>query len=58
MQFEVNGQLYFLNFAEQQGRWFVFKPTPAGVEVMPVYVDAVKYERFGVVPQDGTKISN
>lgn len=57
MQFEINGQIYFLNYVEEERRWFVVKPTPQGVEVMPVYVDAPNYERSRVVTQ-GTKATN
>ena len=48
MQFEVNGQIYFLSFAEDQGKWFLMKPTSTGVLATPVYIDAASYERFGV----------
>jgi len=48
LQFEVKGQAYFLNFAEDEGRWYVFAPTLTGVNRIPVYVDAVKGERLGV----------
>ena len=44
MQFEVKGQAYFLNFAEDEARWYVFVPTLTGVRRIPVYVDAVKWE--------------
>ena len=47
MQFEVNGQAYFLSFVEGDGRWYVFAPAPAGLRRIPVYVDAATYEQFG-----------
>jgi hypothetical protein len=40
LQFEVNGQTYFLAFVEEERRWYVFAPTVAGVRRIPVYVDA------------------
>jgi hypothetical protein len=40
LQFEVNGQTYFLAFVEEDRRWYVFAPTSAGVRRIPVYVDA------------------
>ncbi len=58
MQFEVNGQVYFLNFAEEQGRWFVVMPTATGVQAIPVYVDVPKYERFGILEKDRHNIQN
>ena len=49
LQFEVNGQPYFLAFVEEERRWFVFAPTTSGVRRIPVYVDAVKYEKPGIL---------
>ena len=48
MQFEVNGQDYFLNFVEDERRWFVLVPTETGVTRIPVYVDVQDYERIGL----------
>ena len=47
MQFEVNGQAYFLSFVESEGRWYVFAPAHSGLRRIPVYVDAATYEQFG-----------
>ena len=47
MQFEVNGQDYFLNFVEDERRWFVLVPTETGVSRIPVYVDVQNYEPSG-----------
>jgi hypothetical protein len=44
LQFQVKGQEYFLAFVEKENRWYVFAPTPEGVQRMPVYVDVVKFE--------------
>ncbi len=49
MQFQIKGQDYFLAFVEQEKRWYVFAPTPQGVHRLPVYVDAVKYERAAIL---------
>ncbi len=49
MQFRMKDQDYFLAFVEQEKRWYVFSPTPEGVHRIPVYVDAVKYERTGIM---------
>ena len=43
MQFEVNGQVYFLSFIESEGAWSLLAPTLTGVRRIPVYVDTVKY---------------
>ena len=39
MQFEVNGQMYFLNFEPGEGRWFVYESTKDGMLAMPVHDD-------------------
>ena len=52
LQFEVNGEDYFLNFVEDERRWYVFAPTPAGLQRIPVYIDGSDYERIGVLEKD------
>jgi hypothetical protein len=47
VQFQVKGQEYFLAFVEDERRWYLFSPTPQGMQRIPVYVDAVKWERMG-----------
>jgi len=49
VQFQIKGQDYFLAFVEQEKRWYVFSPTPQGINRIPVYVDAVQYERAGIL---------
>jgi hypothetical protein len=52
LQFEVNGQTYFLAFVEDERRWYVFAPTAAGVHRIPVYVDAPVAGKI-VLAEDG-----
>jgi hypothetical protein len=52
LQFEVNGQDYFLNFVEDERRWFVLVPTETGVTRIPVYIDVQDYERIGLPGND------
>ena len=40
MQFEVNGQTYFLNFEPSEGCWLVYEPTRDGMLAMAVHDDA------------------
>ena len=54
LQFRIKDQEYFLAFVEQEKRWYVFAPTPQGVNRIPVYVDAVKYERPGILETETT----
>jgi hypothetical protein len=49
LQFKIKDQDYFLAFVEQERRWYVFAPTAQGVHRMPVYVDAEKYEKPGIL---------
>jgi hypothetical protein len=51
LQFQIKGQDYFLTFVEGEKRWFVFSPRPQGMLRLPVYVDAVKYERAGILEE-------
>ena len=52
LQFQVNGQQYFLTFVEQERRWYVFTPTPNGVHRIPVYIDGAGEERAGVLSSE------
>ena len=54
MQFQIKGQDYFLAFVEEEKRWYVFSPTSQGVHRIPVYVDAVKYEKQGILGTETT----
>jgi hypothetical protein len=58
LQFQVKGKDYFLAFVEQEKRWYVFAPTPQGVHRIPVYVDAAKYERAGILENGKHQSSN
>ena len=58
LQFEINGKQYFLAFVDDERRWYVFSATQKGVERIPVYVDAVKYESFGIGSKNTTNVTN
>jgi hypothetical protein len=47
LQFQVNGQEYFLAFVEDERRWYLFAPGAEGVQRIPVYVDAAKHGAIG-----------
>ena len=49
LQFEINGQTYFLTFVEDERRWYVFVPNAKSVTRIPVYVDGVQYENLGIL---------
>jgi hypothetical protein len=58
MQFEVNGHDYFLNYVEDESRWYVFEPTLTGLQKIAVYVDGPRYDRIGVLEKRRHKIQN
>ncbi len=57
MQFQIDGQKYFLHFAEDEGRWYVLYQTPQGVRRVPVMHDMPQYEplRFVIAPSKEEK---
>jgi hypothetical protein len=40
LDFQVNNETYFIDLADEEGKWLVFAETPTGVRRIPVYVDA------------------
>lgn len=52
MDFQVNGETYFLSLADDERRWLVFAETPTGTRAVPVYVDAPEFQDFRVVIED------
>jgi hypothetical protein len=55
LQFEVNNQMYFLNFVEDEGRWYVFRPSGSGVIRIPVEMEATHSEHFAFSPDEAKK---
>jgi hypothetical protein len=45
MNFEHNGQNYFLNFLPSEGQWFLYAATEMGIQKVPVCSD-MYVERF------------
>jgi hypothetical protein len=51
MNFELNGQTFFLNFVPSEGRWFMYAPTVDGMQRMPVADDGhVHFDKFVMPP--------
>ncbi len=40
MQFEVNGQNYFLQFSPEDGEWFLLRPSLDGLERLAIASDS------------------
>jgi hypothetical protein len=55
MDFQVNGETYFLSLAEDERRWLVFVSTDAGARPVPVYEDVPEFKSFAVVLEDKKK---
>ena len=55
LQFEINDQAYFLNYVEDEGLWYVFRPTGTGMIRIPVEMEAVHSEHFAFAPEEGKK---
>ncbi len=49
MRFEVNGQPYFLNYLDEEGRWILFRPGPQGIEQIPIEEDTAQSAGAGVI---------
>jgi len=58
MQFQVKGQEYFLAFAEEERRWFLFAQVGQGIQRIPVYMDGGKQERSASSLKSSTKLSS
>jgi hypothetical protein len=44
LRFEVNGQMFFVNFVPEEGRWYCYAPTGTGVQKIPVSMDAAPFD--------------
>jgi len=55
LRFEVNGQMFFVNFVPEEGRWFCYAPTPMGMQKIPVSIDASPFEAFNVAVDEQAK---
>ena len=61
LDFQLNNETYYIDLADEEGKWLVFAQTPTGVRHIPVYVDApVAEEELPVLVEDnkGRKIVN
>jgi len=52
MDFQVNGETYFLSLAEDEQRWVVFVESVTGARPVPVYVDGAESEDVKLVIED------
>jgi hypothetical protein len=52
VDFQVNGETYFLSLAEDELRWLVFVSSVTGTRPVPVYVDGAESEDLKLVVED------
>jgi hypothetical protein len=52
VDFELNNETYYIDLADEEGKWLVFAETPTGVRRIPVYVDAPGSEDSSVLVED------
>jgi hypothetical protein len=56
LDFQVNNETYFIDLADEEGKWLVFAQTPTGVRRIPVYVDAsIAEEDLPVLVEDSKR---
>ena len=52
MDFQVNGETYFLSLAENERQWEVFVSTATGARPVPVYEDAPEFRDLAIVVEE------
>ena len=55
LRFEVNGQMFFVNFVPEEGRWFCYAPTPFCLQKIPVSMDASPFQAYTVALDEQAK---
>jgi hypothetical protein len=52
VDFQVNNETYYVDLADEEGKWLVFAQTPTGVRPIPVYEDVPFAEDVPVLVED------
>jgi hypothetical protein len=55
VRFEVNGQMFFVNFVPEEGRWYCFAPTATGMQKIPVSMDSTPFDSFTMEQDEQAK---
>jgi hypothetical protein len=55
LRFEINGQLFFVNFVPEEGRWYCYAPTAAGMQKIPVSMDTTPFDSFTMQQDEQAK---
>jgi len=52
VDFQLNNETYYIDLADEEGKWLVFAQTPTGVRRIPVYIDAPESEDLRLLVGD------
>ena len=52
VRFEINGQMFFVNFVPEEGRWYCYAPTPTGMQRIPVAMDSAPFSASFIIAAD------
>jgi hypothetical protein len=55
LRFEVNGQMFFVNFVPEEGRWYCYAPSASGMQKIPVSMDATPFDSFTLQQDEQAK---
>ena len=55
LRFEVNGQMFFVNFVPEEGGWYCYAPTATGMQRVPVSMDTTPFVSFTVQQDEQAK---
>jgi len=55
LDFQVNGETYFVSLAENEAQWLVYVSSADGPRQIPVYIDAPEFQDSLLVPEDQRK---
>ena len=55
LDFQLNNEPYYIDLADEEGKWLVFAQTPTGVRRIPVYIDAPDSDELPVLVEDGNR---
>ena len=55
LRFEINGQMFFVNFVPEEGRWYCYAPTATGIQKIPVSIDSTPFDSFTMQQDEQAK---
>jgi len=55
LRFEINGQMFFVNFVPEEGRWYCYAPTATGMQKIAVSMDSTPFDSFTMQQDEQAK---